>query len=232
MKKQKVTLFFHSPVPEKTMRKNFLYAGFLLSDRAFYYGEWSVWYSNLPKFTGPNKLMVNLFPHDEVQISQKKYFGPFLYEKKWSGNYTLSEPFAPPLVTVLEPPPISTVEGKTVCENIVDIEFSEISHFLVSFFGIGVDELAPLTVTKSQSSQVRMELNIVGSNDIFLTVQNQQLHPFLRRPLPRNKTTSYHLVRSIQNDQPKVNVPISTFIVTQLLGTLIGYVLHENMCRY
>ena len=219
------------------MRTNFLYAGFLLSDRAFYYGEWSVWYSNLPKFMGPNKIMVNLFPHDEIQISHKKFFGPFLYEKKWSGNYTLSEALPTATATALETiesPPLSattTVEGKPVCENIVDIEFSEIAHFLVSFFGIGVDELAPITVTKSDSSRVQMELQIVGSNDIFLTVQNQQLHPFLRRPLPLNKTTSYHLVRSIQNDQPKVNVPISTFIVTQLLGTLFGYILHDQMCR-
>jgi len=224
------------------MRTNFLYAGFLLSDRAFYYGEWSVWYSNIPKFMGPNKLMVNLFPHDEVQISQKKYFGPFLYEKKWSGNYTLSESLPTVATTTatatttaletIEPSSsISTVEGTPVCENIVDIEFSEIAHFLVSFFGIGVDELTPLTVTKSDSSRVQMELQIVGSNDIFLTVQNQQLHPFLRRPLPLNKTTSYHLVRSVQNDQPKVNVPISTFLVTQLLGTLFGYILHDQMCR-
>lgn len=226
--------------------KNLLYTGFLLSDRAFYYGEWSVWYSNLPKFMGPNKIMVNLFPHDEIQISHKKYLGPFLYEKKWSGKYTLSEtPMSPvpPMSSAtgtalnnLENPMASSsattmVEETPVCESIVDIEFSEIAHFLVSFFGIGVDELAPLTVTKSESSRVRMELQIVGSNDIFLVVENQQLHPFLRRPLPLNKTTSYHLVRSVQNDQPKVNVPISTFIVTQLLGTLMGYFIHDQMCH-
>lgn len=212
-------------------------AAFLLADRAFYYGEWSVWHSNLPQFMGPNKIMVNLFPHDEFQISHKKYLGPILYEKKWTGKYTLVDPWAPTKTktTVVVDPGVSLdrpgPDWKPVCESVVDIEFTEIAHFLVSFFGIGVDEFVPLTVTKSDSTKLQMELNIVGSNDIYLTVQNQQLHPFLRRPLPVGKMTSYHLVRSVQNDQPKVNVPISTFIVTQLLGTLIGYFMHDTMCH-
>lgn len=223
--------------------------GFLLADRAFYYGEWSVWHSNLPQFMGPNKIMVNLFPHDEVQISHKKYLGPLLYEKKWTGRYTLSDPgcalvdpWAPVESTTatavvvdprisLDPAVPAGPDWKPVCESVVDIEFSEIAHFLVSFFGIGVDELVPLTVTKSDSTRLQMELNIVGSNDIYLTAHNQQLDRFLRRPLPLGKMTSYHLVRSVQNDQPKVNVPISTFVVTQLLGTLIGYLIHDTMCH-
>jgi len=203
--------------------------GFLLSDRAFYYGEWSVWHSNLPKFMGPNKIMVNLFPHDELQISHKKYLGPFLYEKRWNGNYTLSE--VPRGDSVFSKEFLSKSQVQPVEEDVVEIEFSEISHVLVSFFGIGVDELAPLTVTKSESTRLHMLMSIVGSNDIYLTVQNKQLHPFLHRTLPLDKTTSYHLVRSVQNDQPKVNVPISTFIVTQLLGTLMGYILHDQMCH-
>lgn len=199
-----------------------LTTAFLMMDRAFYYGEWSVWHSNLPKFMGPNKIMVNLFPHDELQISHKKFLGPFLYEKKWRGNYTVDSIDS-----------IDSIDSPNHLANntLVHIQFHEMERYPVSLFGIGVDEI-PLVMTRQPDvSTLKMDLNIVHNNDMYLTVPNSQLQKFLRRSLPLDKTTSYHLVRSIYNDQPKVNVPISTFIATQLLGTLMGYVIHDRMCH-
>ena len=196
---------------------------FLLSDRVFYYGEWSVWHSNLPQFMGPNKIMVNLFPHDELQISHKKFLGPFLYEKKWTGRYTLDPKE--------EKGGGQSEKWKPVCEGVVHLSFCEMERYPVSLFGIGVDEIPLAMTTRPDSSLLTMDLSIVGNDDMYLTVSNTELQKFLRRSLPLDKTTSYHLVRSIQNDQPKVNVPISTFIATQLLGTLMGYVVHDRMCH-
>lgn len=199
-----------------------LTTAFLMMDRAFYYGEWSVWHSNLPKFMGPNKIMVNLFPHDELQISHKKFLGPFLYEKKWRGNYTVDS---------VDSPYSPDSPNHLVNNTLVHIQFHEMERYPVSLFGIGVDEI-PLVMTRQPDvSALKMDLNIVHNNDMYLTVPNSQLQKFLRRSLPLDKTTSYHLVRSIYNDQPKVNVPISTFIATQLLGTLMGYVIHDRMCH-
>jgi len=199
---------------------------FLLSDRMFYYGEWSVWHSNLPQFMGPNKIMVNLFPHDELQISHKKFLGPFLYEKKWTGRYTLDSNHNKDVSL-----PSSMNGWKPVCEGVVHLAFCEMERYPVSLFGIGIDEIPLPMTTRPDSSLLTMDLSIVGNDDMYLTVSNAELQKFLRRALPVDKTTSYHLVRSIQNDQPKVNVPISTFIATQLLGTLMGYVVHDRMCH-
>ena len=201
------------------MKTSFLStAGFLFADRVFYYGEWSVWHSNLPKFLGPNKVMVNLFPEDELQISHKKYVGPFLLEKKWKGHYNLFTNTEDRDTHNLSP-------TQRDCVGIVNIIFREKEHVLVSLFGIGVDEI-PLTFLRSDSIPLTMDLRIVGNNDMYLTVSNTQLQKFLARSLPVDKTTSYHLVRSIQNDQPKINVPLSTLLATQLFSMIMGYLLH------
>lgn len=189
------------------------------------YGEWSVWHSNLPHFVGPNKIMVNLYPQNCLEVKMKEYVGPCLYEKKWIGSYRLTN-------IGCETNGLSNFpdDFQTVCSSGVDISFTEIVHSMVSLFGIGVDEV-PVPIKKAKCTNISMKLSIVGRDDMYLTVSNRELKDFITRRLPLEKHTSYHLVRSIYNDQPKVNTPFSTFIVTQLLGTLIGYWMHDKMCH-
>jgi len=187
------------------------------------YGEWSVWHSSLPHFVGPNKIMVNLYPHNSLEVQLKQYVGPCLYEKKWIGNFHLVDIDKCRIENVPE-------DFQSVCSCNVNIVFTEMIHSMISVFGIGVDEI-PIPIKKTRRSNISMELNIVGRDDLYLTVFNHELQDFLSRPLSSEKKTSYHLIRSIYNDQPRVNVPFSTFIVTQLLGTLIGYWLHLEMCH-
>jgi hypothetical protein len=214
MKKSLAVLAFSSTVPIQSI----LYQ---------LYGEWSVWHSNLPHFLGPNRVKVNLYPQQQLEISVKRYIGPFLYERKWAGRYALGDTSC------------ASGEGcdfpqdfKPLCDAKVGIEFSEMIVRMISVFGIGVDEV-PLPLKRVKNTNLVMDLSIVGRDDMYLTVPNDQLSRLLnrRRVLPPDKRTSYHLVRCVQDDQPRVSVPFSTFVATQLLGTFMGYWMHDAMCR-
>lgn len=81
---------------------------------------------------------------------------------------------------------------------------------LLSIFGIGFDEL-PIFFMQNVRKKVRLHFDIIGKDDIFL-----------------NKYENYfHLIRHTRVNEPSINVPLSTFLFTNLLSLIFNYTLHK-----
>jgi hypothetical protein len=37
----------------------------------------------------------------------------------------------------------------------------------------------------------------------------------------------FHIVRSVRINEPSVDIPISTFLITQIVGTILGHVINQ-----
>ena len=169
---------------------------------AHLYGEWSLWYANLHSFAGPNKIMVYLYPKSSLEIVYKRTIGPCLFVDRELGSFTGD----------LEDQKVEEVPDVTLQRVHVNVTFTERSRSMVSFLGIGVEELDLRYPIPLRGNQENMELVVVGRDDLFLTT-------------PKTQTT-YHLIRSSWINQPSINVPFSTLVATQVVGTVIGYFLH------
>ena len=182
------------------------------------FGEWSVWHSNFPNFVGSNKMRVHLYPERVIEVAQRKYSGPWLYEKRFRGTYNLS--------LNGDDDDINTSRDASV----VSLRFHDVEKKLVSVFGIGLDDVPILVYQeKDDDHNIDMHLNIAGRDDLFLTAPLSVIQDMTEYTMPLNGSDDiicYHLVRSVRNDEPSPNVPISTFIATQILGTWICYILH------
>lgn len=168
---------------------------------AHLYGEWSLWYANLHSFAGPNKIMVYLYPKTNLEIVYKRTIGPCLFVDRELGSFNGN------LEEWREDRSSSSLRRVHV-----NVTFTERSRSMVSFLGIGVEELDLRYPIPLRGNQENMELVIVGRDDLFLTT-------------PKTQTT-YHLIRSSWINQPSINVPFSTLVATQVVGTVIGFFLH------
>lgn len=169
---------------------------------AHLYGEWSLWYANLHSFAGPNKIMVYLYPKTNLEIVYKRTIGPFLFVDRELGSFTGN----------LEEWREDDRSSSSLRRVHVNVTFTERSRSMVSFLGIGVEELDLCYPIPLRGNQENMELVIVGRDDLFLTTPTTQ--------------TTYHLIRSSWINQPSINVPFSTLVATQIVGTMISCLLH------
>jgi len=185
------------------------------------YGEWSVWHSDLYKSLPSNQMLVNLSPSFHFQVSEKKNMGPLLFEKKWLGEYeVVSSQCFGTFAQGFEP----------WCTSQIRVNRLDIEQIVVSFFGIGFDE-AYFSRRQPIDFSFNVKLDIIGKDDIYLSLENSDLQEIVNTRVPEKGSSSYHLVRSVRINQPQVNIPLSTFLFTQVLGSCISLFFHDKMCH-
>jgi len=185
------------------------------------YGEWSVWHSDLYKSSPSNQMLVNLSPSSQFQVSEKKNMGPLLLEKKWAGEYdVISSQCFGTLAHGFEP----------WCTSYIRVNRLDIEHIVVSLLGIGFDE-AYFSRRRPIHLSFKVQLDIIGKDDIYLSIDNSDLQEIINTRLPEKGSSSYHLIRSVRINQPQVNIPLSTFLFTQVLGSCISLFFHDKMCH-
>jgi len=182
----------------------------------YLYGEWSLWYADFRSFVGPNKIMVYLYPKTNLEIVYKRTIGPCLFVDKEIGSFTMKHLEYHP--NIQDPSDdVSDVSDMNDMNHLihVNITFKKRSRCLVSILGIGLEELEVRYPIPLRENQENMEMVVVGRDDLFLTTTASPTF-----------STTYHLIRSSWVDQPTINVPFSTLVATQVLGMVIGWMLH------
>ena len=188
-----------------------LRTGGLTQEISYLFGEWSIWHSNFPTHEGSNKMRVYLFPERMIKVSHKKWQGPWLFEKCLKGQYILDK--------------TNSLHNEIYSHKVV-VQFNEYERRLISVLGIGVDDV-PIIFKKKINHNIDMHLNIVGRDDLFLKTTLSSVNKLSDSIIhDEDGVIFYHLVRCIRSDEPSSNVPLSTFVVTQILGTGICYLIH------
>ena len=153
--------------------------------------------------------MVYLYPKTNLEIVYKRSIGPCLFVDKEIGSFTLKH--------LEERNDLNDLHDLHDMNHLihVNITFKERSRCLVSILGIGLEELEVRYPIPLRENQENMEMVVVGRDDLFLTTTASPTF-----------STTYHLIRSSWVDQPTINVPFSTLVATQVLGMMIGWMLH------
>ena len=90
------------------------------------------------------------------------------------------------------------------------IRFDSYRNYLLSIYGVGMDGYFSSEYKKCADIKTILHLYIIKPNDLYLC----------------NERECYHLVKSIRINEPQINVPISTFVFTQLLGVCLTQLFH------
>lgn len=168
------------------------------------YGEWTIWHSHNPSFKGSNRMLVGLYPESNIEVSYREYNGPWMIETRKIGTFTIDNDFTydNKIKTDFDP-----IFKSNVC-----IKYEKEEKRVLSFLGIGFDDISPLRV-ENHNVTLFMKLYIVDKNDLFLT---------------NSRNEHYHLMRSIRVNEPSINVPISTLIATNLIGMIMTAIIQHH----
>lgn len=97
----------------------------------------------------------------------------------------------------------------------VDVSFHRTEEVFLSAYGIGLQNLRIKTRDETKSKKdYRFSMIFAGTDDIYLQSTT-------------NTDDSFHIVKSIRIIEPSVDIPITTFIITQIIGTILGHVINE-----
>jgi hypothetical protein len=171
------------------------------------YGEWTMWHSHNPSFKGSNRMLVGLYPESNIEVSYREYTGPWMIETRKIGTFHFDNDLRyddndNKMKTDFDP----------ICKSNVCVEYKQKEKRVLSFLGIGFDDISPLQV-ESHNVTLHMKLYIVDRNDLFLTM---------------NQNDHYHLMRSIRVNEPTINVPISTLIATNIVGMMMTAIIQHH----
>lgn len=95
----------------------------------------------------------------------------------------------------------------------VDVCFHHNVETFLSVYGIGLQDMNIRTSEKSIDTIYQMHMMRVGMDDLYLRSRTSD-------------ETCFHLVRSVRINEPSVDIPIMTFLITNLIATLIGNIIH------
>lgn len=96
----------------------------------------------------------------------------------------------------------------------VDVEFHHTEEVFLSMYGIGLQNFNIRTKKKKIQNHFSFSMTMAGIDDIYL------------QSIKRNDDC-FHIVRSIRINEPSVDIPISTFLITQVVGTILGHVINQ-----
>ena len=164
------------------------------------YGEWIIAHSNHPDFQSVNSKMVTLYPKRDIVISHLQYIGPFLCSFEKSGEFE-----------IFCKDDVCNLEEDIICD--IRIRWKEEKHYLDAVLGIGVREVIREFYSQSMDHEAHLSLHIFEKNNLYLS--NGVNHHL-------------HLIRNIQQNRPSVETPLSTFIFSQILGSLLIKILHHH----
>lgn len=96
----------------------------------------------------------------------------------------------------------------------VDVVFHHTEEVFLSMYGIGLQNFNIRTKKKRILNKFSFSMTMAGMDDIYL----QSI---------RRNDDCFHIVRSIRINEPSVDIPISTFFITQVVGTILGHVINQ-----
>jgi hypothetical protein len=187
------------------------------------YGEWSLWHANFPSFSGPNRVLVCIFPEGMLEITYLHNVGPFLLKDYQMGKYRFLFPskISKKISKKISNDEFSIMKGSS--SSSVEVHFYHRRYQLLSIFGVGLDNL-PIHYKVPRNVKKKLDVHVVGRDDLFLRVKTGKDENNIEASL------FYHLVRCIRNDQPTVNVPLSTLVFTQVMGIIIANFVNDLWC--
>jgi len=90
------------------------------------------------------------------------------------------------------------------------IEQENLRIRMLSICGIGFDEL-PILCMKNLNKRVKLQYDIISKDDIFLSKYNNH----------------FHLIRHTRINEPPINVPLSTLMLTNIVSIILSHLLHK-----
>ena len=96
----------------------------------------------------------------------------------------------------------------------VDVLFHHTEEVFLSVYGIGLQNFNIKTKKKTIWNQYSFSMTMPGMDDIYL------------QSIKRNDDC-FHIVRSVRINEPSVDIPLSTFLITQIVGTILGHVINQ-----
>lgn len=144
-----------------------------------------------------NRAVVHIYPENHLTFKYRFTRGPIVFHKTKKGLFRIS----------------NTDEFEEE-KHQVDVSFYDSEEYFLSVYGIGLQNFNIKTQKKDTKTDYKFALTMVGTDDIYLRCVDPQ-------------DDCFHLVRSIRINEPSVDIPLSTFLITQIVGTLLGHVMNE-----
>jgi hypothetical protein len=166
------------------------------------YGEWIILHSNHPQFSSLNSRILTIYPRKKIVLGNNKNYGPVACSFEHHGGFRIdcgSE----------ENCSLSEEDSDIICD--VVILWKEKKTYVDSIFGIGVNELWKNYYYDPTTSETRVNLNILEANHLYLSDSEHHIH----------------LIRNVQPNKPSGNTPLSTFIMSQIFGSILLNTLHH-----
>lgn len=95
-----------------------------------------------------------------------------------------------------------------------EVAFHHTEEIFLSVYGIGLQNFNIKTRSHNEESKHSFCMTMGGTDDIYL------------KSIAHNNDC-FHIVRSVRINEPSVDIPISTFLITQIFGTLLGHAINE-----
>lgn len=180
-----------------------LWLNFLSPVEAFpkFYGEWMLWHSTVPDLPD-NRVVVHIYPDNQIKMKYRFMKGPVVFHKSKMGTYKITHQH------------IQEQEDEEEQRHKVDVLFHSTEEVFLSVYGIGLQNFNIKTKKKNTPSMYRFSMTFVGINDIYL----QSI---------AHTDDCFHIVRSVRINEPSVDIPISTFIITQIIGSIMGHMINQ-----
>lgn len=96
----------------------------------------------------------------------------------------------------------------------VDVSFHHKEELFLSVYGIGLQNFNIRTKKEEDFSRFSFVMTMDGTDDIYLQSTTHE-------------DDCFHIVRSVRINEPSVDIPISTFLITQIIGTIIGHIINQ-----
>lgn len=165
------------------------------------YGEWIVLHSNIPIFSSTNSKIVTIFPKKRIVCRTFKTRGPLLNRNEYSGEF---------LIECLDKDEGCRIDEDNVCD--ISIMWKKKKSYVESFFGIGLSEISQKieTTPVGDAHNINITLNVLENNNLYLSNDDYHLH----------------LIRNVTPNRPENNIALSSFIATQIFGSILLHFLH------
>jgi hypothetical protein len=162
------------------------------------YGEWTLWHSTVPDLPD-NRVVIHIYPDNQLTLKYRFMRGPVVYHKSKKGIFRVSED-----------DPQDTDNGK----GNVDVLFHHTEEIFLSVYGIGLQNFNIKTKSHREKSRFSFSMTMSSIDDIYL------------KSIIRNDDC-FHIVRSVRINEPSVDIPLSTFLITQIFATILGHIINE-----
>lgn len=171
---------------------------FKLAFPAKFYGEWLLRHTTLSVLP-VNRVVINIYPDNHLTLEYRFLRGPFVFHKSCIGSYCVS----------------CIDDDNCDIENTqvnVKVSFHHTEEKFLSAYGIGLQNLNILTAKRASNHLYDLSTTVVGMDDIYL--------------YSKTSIDMFHLVRSVRLTEPSIDIPITSFVISQVIATILGHLIH------